>query len=185
MKKILSLFVVLVVLSTVVQAQKVMPLDKSPMDRAYYPVNFAHDRKGDDKAVARVSYNRPAKKEREIFGKLVPFDKVWRAGANEATEIKLYQDVTIGGKKLSAGTYSVFTIPNEKEWTVIFNSDLDVWGAYSYNEKNDVLRATATVKKAEGVHEYFTIEFVKGADNEAIMQLVWDTTLVELPIGLK
>ena len=71
------------------------------------------------------------------------------------------------------------------EWTVIFNSDLDVWGAYSYNEKNDVLRATATVKKAEGVHEYFTIEFVKGADNEAIMQLVWDTTLVELPIGLK
>ena len=185
MKKILSLFVVLVVLSTVVQAQKVMPLDKSPMDRAYYPVNFAHDRKGDDKAIARISYNRPAKKEREIFGKLVPFDKVWRAGANEATEIKLYQDVTIGGKKLSAGTYSVFTIPNEKEWTVIFNSDLDVWGAYSYNEKNDVLRAKATVKKAEGIHEYFTIEFVKGADNEAIMQLVWDTTLVELPIGLK
>ena len=101
MKKFLSLFAVLITLSTSMQAQKVIAMDKSPMDRAYFPVNFAHDRKGDDKAVARVSYNRPAKKEREIFGKLVPFDKVWRAGANEATEIKLYQDVTIGGKKLS------------------------------------------------------------------------------------
>lgn len=185
MKKIFSLLVILVGLSTAIHAQKVINLDKSPMDRAYYPVNFAHDRKAGDKAVARVFYSRPAKKEREIFGKLVPFDKVWRAGANESTEIKFYQDVTIGGKKLSAGTYSLFAIPNEKEWTIIFNSDLDYWGAYSYNEKSDVLRAAATVKKAEGVHENFTIEFVKGGDDEAILQLVWDTTLVELPIKLK
>lgn len=185
MKKLFPLFVILVCLSTTMQAQKVVNLDKSPMDRAYYPINFAHDRKAGDKAFVRVFYSRPAKKEREIFGKLVPFDKVWRAGANESTEIKFYQDVTIQGKKVSAGTYSLFAIPTEKEWTIILNTDLDYWGAFSYNEKNDVLRVTAPVKKAEGVHEYFTIEFTKGSDNEAVMQLVWDTILVELPIGLK
>ena len=168
-------------------AQKFRALDKSPMDIAYYPDDFAHDRKFapqkvGDKAFIRLTYSRPAKKDREIFGKLVPFGKVWRVGANEAPEIKLYQDVTIEGKTLKAGSYSVFMIPTENDWTIIFNSDLDVWGAYSYNEAHDVLRVTAKSQKTEEVLENLSIQFVKGDNNGAIMQLGWDKTTVQLAI---
>ena len=190
MKNNFFLFILLVLVSYSSQAQKFAGLDKSPMDRAYYPVDFAHDRKFapekvGDKAFARVSYSRPAKKDREIFGKLIPFGKVWRAGANESTEIKFYQDVVIQGKKITAGTYALFAIPNEKEWTIILNSDLDQWGAYSYNEAKDVLRVTVPVKKAEEVVENFAIQFAKKTDNTVVLQLAWDTTLVELPLSFE
>ena len=183
----LSLLAFLILLSTQTQAQKAIELDKSPLDMAYYPNNFAHDRKFapdkvGDKAYVRVTYSRPAKKDREVFGKLIPYGKVWRTGANEATEIKFYQDVTIQGKKINAGTYALFTIPNEKEWTIILNSDLDYWGAYSYNEAKDVMRVTVPVKKAENVMENFTIQFSKGNQNDTIMQLGWDNTVAELSI---
>lgn len=172
-----------------IQAQKMDALDKSPMDMAYYPDNFAHDRKfapkliGDMPAIVRVTYSRPAKKGRKVFLKLVPFNEVWRTGANESTEIKFYQDVTIQGKTVKAGTYSLFTIPNATEWTIIISSDLDFWGAYSYNEANDVLRVKVPVKKSNEAIEEFSIKFRKGKENEAIMMLGWDTTIVEVPIS--
>ncbi len=171
-----------------IMAQKFSALDKSPMDMAYYPDNFAHDRKFapekvGDKLFMRITYSRTAKKDREIFGKLVPYEKVWRVGANEAPEIKFLQNVTIDGKKIKAGVYSLFIIPTEKEWTVIFNTDLDVWGAYSYNEKNDVLRVKVTPKQTADVNEFLSIQFMKGeGKNSAIMQLGWDKTMIELPI---
>ena len=179
------LVIACVVLGTIaVQAQKMVKLDKSPMDRSYCPTGSAHDRKEGNKQVAAVTYSRPAKNGREVFGKLIPFGEVWRTGANESTEIKFYQDVTIGGKKIAAGTYSLFSIPGEKEWTLILSSDVDVWGAYSYNEKNDVVRVTVPVKKAESVFENLTIEFVREADSNPILQVVWDNVLVEMPIAL-
>lgn len=187
MKNIIA-FITCLLFCSLCLAQKPISLDKSPMDRAYYPDNFAHDRKFapekvGDKAFIRVTYSRPAKKEREIFGKLVPYSKVWRLGANESTEIKFYQDVTIQGKKLSAGTYSLFAIPEEKQWTIIFNSDLDSWGAYSYNEANDLLSVSVPNSKAEENIENFTIRCMKGSsDREAILQILWDTTKVELPV---
>ncbi len=180
---------VAVLLNVELKAQKMDALDKSPMDMAYYPDNFAHDRKfapkliGDMPAMVRVTYSRPAKKRREIFGKLVPYSEVWRVGANEATEIKFYQDVTIQGKAVKAETYSLFVIPNATEWTIIINSDLDFWGAYSYHEAHDILRVKVPVKKSENVIENFSIKFRKGKDNEAIMMLGWDTTIVEVPIS--
>ncbi|GAA4406722.1 hypothetical protein GCM10023187_26530 [Nibrella viscosa] len=152
------------------------------MDMAYYPDNFAHDRKGNDKALVRVIYSRPAKNNRDVFGKLIPYGKVWRTGANEATEIKFYQDATIGGKKVKAGTYSLFTIPGENEWTIILNGDLDYWGAYSYKQENDVLRVTAPAKKSGTALENFTIQFAKANSNDAVMRLGWDTTVVEVPL---
>jgi hypothetical protein len=123
-----------------------------------------------------VIYSRPGKNDREVFGKLIPYGKVWRTGANEATEIKFYQDVELAGKKVKEGTYSLFTIPGEKEWTIILNSDMDYWGAYSYNPKNDVLRVTAPATQISTPVENFTIQFDKG-----VMKLVWDKTLVEVP----
>lgn len=173
------------------KAQKMRGIDKSSMDMAYYPDNFAHDRKfapkliGDMPAIVRVTYSRPAKKEREVFGtKIVPYGEVWRLGANESSEIKFYQDVTIQGKKVKAGTYSLFAIPTATEWTIILNKDLDFWGAYSYNKDNDVLRVSVPTKKTEEVVENFSIQCVKGSnDKETTMKMAWDMTLVEVPIS--
>ena len=194
MKKILSVLILVATFSGALQAQTTAPAPKfanlspSPAAIAYYPHNFAHDRGDGPKKVgnvifAKVVYFRPAKKDREIFGKLVPYGKVWRTGANENTEIKFFQDVVIQGKTVKAGTYSLFTIPTETDWTIILNSDLDHWGAFSYKEANDVFRFTAPSKKTEALVENFTIQFAKSGDKSATMQLVWDTTLVELPIS--
>lgn len=161
--------------------QAVPELDKSPLDMAYFPNNFAHDRKPGEKAVARVIYSRPRKGEREVFGKLVPYGEVWRTGANEATEIKFYQDVVFGGKKVKAGTYSLFTIPGEKEWTVILNTGLDYWGAYSYNLKSDVVRVTAPVAQSTDDVEHFSIAFGDKGAKSAVMKMAWDNTAVEVP----
>lgn len=162
-------------------AQALPALDKSPMDMAYYPNNFAHDRKAGEKAIIRITYGRPFKNGRDIFGKQTPYGKVWRMGANEASEIKFYQDVQFGGKAVKAGTYSLFAIPGEKEWTIILNSDLDYWGAFSYKEQNDVLRVTAPVTTTDAPVENFTIQMVKSGDG-AVLKMAWDTVLVQLPI---
>jgi hypothetical protein len=182
MKKILFAFVLATLLINMGNAQTFRKADKSPLDYAYLPDHFAHDRKEGEKAIVRVTYSRPLKNGREIFGKLVPYGKVWRTGANENTEIKLYQDVELGGKKVNAGTYSLFTIPNEKEWTIILNSDLDYWGAYKYNEKNDVVRFTAPVATLNEPLENFSIQFEPKGEKQAIMRLGWDKTAAEVPI---
>ena len=191
MKKTLLLLCLFGLVIIEAKAQKLRGTDKSPMDMAYYPDNFAHDRKfapkliGDMPAIVRITYSRPAKKEREVFGtKIVPYGEVWRLGANESTEIKFYQDVTIQGKKVKAGTYSLFAIPTATEWTIILNKDLDFWGAYSYNKENDVLRVSIPTKKTDEVVENFSIQCVKGSnDKEITMKMAWDMTLVEVPIS--
>jgi hypothetical protein len=191
MKKTLLLLFLSGLIIIEANAQKLRGIDKSPMDMAYYPDNFAHDRKfapkliGDMPAIVRITYSRPAKKEREVFGtKIVPYGEVWRLGANESTEIKFYQDVTIQGKKVKAGTYSLFAIPTATEWTIILNNDLDFWGAYSYNKNNDVLRISVPTKKTDEVVENFSIQCIKGInDKETTMKMAWDMTLVEIPIS--
>jgi hypothetical protein len=191
MKKTLLLLSLFSLMIIEAKAQKLRGTDKSPMDMAYYPDNFAHDRKfapkliGDMPAIVRVTYSRPAKKEREVFGtKIVPYGEVWRLGANESAEIKFYQDVTIQGKKVNAGTYSLFAIPTATEWTIILNKDLDFWGAYSYNKENDVLRVSVPTKKTDEVVENFSIQCIKGSnDKEITMKMAWDMTLVEVPIS--
>ena len=183
----LLLYLSIVGIQQVANAQTFPSLDKSPMDMSYYPNDFAHDRKFapekvGDKAYIRLTYSRPAKKNRVVFGDLIAYNKVWRVGANEAPEIKFYQKVTILGKKLKAGVYSMYILPTENEWTIIFNSDLDTWGAYSYNEAKDVLRVKVAPKTATEAIEYLSIQFVEGANKEALLQLGWDKTMVELPI---
>jgi hypothetical protein len=188
MKKFTTLLCILTI-SITTFSQKMPGIDKSPLDMAYYPDNFAHDRKfapkliGDLPAITRVIYSRPAKREREIFGGMVKYDEVWRMGANEAVEIKFYRDVMVKGNKVKAGTYALYAIPNATEWTIILSTDLDQWGTYSYTEEKDVLRVNVPTEKTGEVVENFTIQFVKSTDNEATMKLAWDTTLVEVSIG--
>lgn len=154
-------------------AQKFPPLDKSPMDIASFPA------RGSNKAI-KVVYSRPQKKGRDIFGGLEAFGKVWRTGANEATEITFYQNTTLGGKAIKAGTYSLFTIPEKDKWTIILNSGLNEWGAYEYKESEDVLRYEVPVQKTASTVEVFSIVFEK-TDNGANMILAWDNTMVSVP----
>jgi len=169
------------ILSTTVYGQNFRGTDRSPMDMAYFPDNFAHDRKDGEKAIIRVTYSRPMKNGREISGGLLPHGKVWRTGANEAPEVKIYEDITLDGKKVKAGEYSLFTIPDENEWTIILNEDLDYWGAYSYNEKSDVIRVTVPVTELDNAVEAFTIQFEDKGDGQGVMWLAWDKTGVEVP----
>ena len=103
-------------------------------------------------------YSQPAVKDRKLWDGLVPFGKVWRTGANEATWIEVAADVKVGGKTLPKGKYGVFTIPGEEEWTIIFNETWSQWGAYEYDSEKDVLRITAKPTKSDQFYERFTIQ---------------------------
>ncbi len=184
MKRIFFTAILMTLFSVALFAQNFTETDASPMDMAYFPNNFAHDRKPRDKAIIRVTYSRPARNGRQIFGQVVPFHKVWRTGANEADEIKFYEDVELGGKLVKAGTYSLFTIPDEKDWDIILSSDLDYWGAYSYNDKHDVVRVKAPSKGLEDAVENFTIQFESTGEKQGVMKLAWDKTVVEVPFKL-
>ena len=112
-----------------------------------------------------VDYGRPGVKGRKIFGDLVPFGKVWRAGANSSTKITFEQSVNFGGKTVSAGTYGLFVIPTEKEWKVILNKDSQQWGAYTFDEKQNVVDVTIPVQKLAEKQEWFVIELNPVDDN--------------------
>ena len=181
MNKTVWILCVLLCLSIGLQAQTFRKPDKSPMDMAYFPDHFAHDRKPGEKAIMRITYSRPVKNGRDIFGKLVPYGQVWRAGANESPEIKFYEDVNLAGKPVKAGVYSLFLIPNEKEWTIVLNSDLDYWGAFKYNPEHDVLRVPAKVGTLNESLESFSIQFESTGDKSGVMRLGWDKTYGEVP----
>lgn len=129
----------------------------------------------------KITYSQPRKNGREIFGELVPFDKLWRTGANEATEITCTKDILINGLLLKAGTYSLFSIPNQIKWTIIINSDLGLWGSYNYNAKKDVFRFDVPVYTSESVYEAFTIQLDQKND-VADLLILWDKTKVSIPI---
>ncbi|WP_025764836.1 DUF2911 domain-containing protein [Dyadobacter tibetensis] len=181
---ILSIALFLVVITA--QAQTFRGLDKSPRDISYFPDNFAHDRKDGEKPLAKVSYSRPYANDREIFGELVPFGKVSRAGADEATEITFFTDAKLGGKAVKAGTYSLYTIPDKTEWTIILNKDLDFWGAYKYRESEDVLRVTVPVKSDSNEYaENFSIQFFSTGTKAADLMIGWANTVVAVPVTFK
>ena len=173
--------------STITSSVKVPQLDKSPMDMAYFPDNYPVLKiqgKANDPLVARVIYSRPQKEGRTIFGGLVEYGKVWRLGANEATEIELYRDVKVKDKKLSKGRYTIYAIPTETQWTVIFNKDTDVWGAFKYDEKKDALRVDLPVQKSPTAADAFSISFTKSA-NGADMIIAWDDAMAIVPFAFK
>ncbi|MCZ7602869.1 MAG: DUF2911 domain-containing protein [Melioribacteraceae bacterium] len=96
-----------------------------------------------------INYSRPGVKERTVWGELVPYDKVWRTGANEATTIEFNNDVRIEGNEVPKGKYSLFTIPGEMEWTIILNKEWEQWGAFKYSEAADQLRFKVKPQKSE------------------------------------
>ena len=118
-----------------------------------------------------------------MLGGTEPFGKVWRLGANETTEIKLFRDVTFGDKVVKAGTYSLYAIPNATEWTIIFNAKLDTWGSYEYDETKDVVRVTVPVGKTDAELESFSMSFDDGTGTGVSnLNIGWETTLVRVPV---
>lgn len=133
-----------------------------------------------------VFYNRPTKKGRKIFGNLVPYNEVWRTGANEATTFSTNQDLYIDGSLLPAGKYSLWTIPKEGSWKVMFNSKMYPWGINlkeqaSRDPNFDALVIEVGVEKTTLPIEQFSI-FFDEAEDFIYMNLAWDSTIVKVPI---
>ena len=129
-----------------------------------------------------VDYGRPGVKGRKVFGELVPFGKVWRAGANSATKVTFEQNVEVGGKEVKAGSYALFVIPMEKEWKVMLNKDANQWGAYAYDEKLNVAEFTVPVQKLADKQEWFEIAVNPVDIHSAEMLIKWDMTKVAISI---
>lgn len=132
-------------------------------------------------ATITINYGSPSVKGRQLFGKggLEPYDEVWRTGANAATSIEVSQPITVGGKSLPAGKYGLFTIPGETEWTIIFNSNYDMWGDGDYKQEQDVLRVTAKLEILATPRE--TMDFMMEGNK---LVLKWGAIAVPVEIAV-
>ncbi|MBA2746230.1 MAG: DUF2911 domain-containing protein [Flavisolibacter sp.] len=161
------------------------PVDVSPMDISYFPVDYPIESmygRIPEPLVARVIYSRPHRQGRTVFGGLLKFGEPWRLGANEATEIEFFVPVTIDGRRLNKGRYTMYVIPFDGRWTIVFNSNLDVWGL-TPNPSKDVLKVDVNVEVTSQHVEYFSMVFqdaAKGAD----LIMAWDTIVAKLPIEI-
>ena len=163
---------------------KVPAVDKSPMDMSYYPAGYPVLKiqdKATEPLVARVIYSRPQRNGRTIFGELVEYGKVWRLGANEATEIEFFQNVRIGGAKVKRGRYTLYCIPFEEKWTMIINRETDTWGSFKYDETKDVTKFDVPVAKQTEVTEFMSMYFDKSPMGASLI-MQWDNVKVALPI---
>ena len=187
MKKftILSFFVLCVsAVSAQTNENSLPPIDRSPMDMSYYPNNYPALKiqdKANEPLVARVIYSRPQRSGRAIFGGLVEYGKLWRLGANEATEIEIFRHVKIGTKKIPKGRYTMYAFVNESNWTIILNKETDIWGAFKYDAKKDVVRVDVPVQKTDQLVESFAMVFEKTI-NGANLIIAWENIRVSLPI---
>lgn len=186
MKNIVAVLFILVA-GLSVNAQLSLPaVDKSPLDISYYPDNYPV-LKIQDKVLgpmmARVVYSRPQKNNRVIFGELIEYGKVWRLGANEATELEFFQNVKINNIKIKKGRYTLYCIPYADKWTLILNKENDTWGSFRYDSKKDVVRMNVPVQKQTVIAEYFSLVFEK-SNGGFILNVAWDDIKVSMPIYL-
>lgn len=128
-----------------------------------------------------ITYSRPYKKGRAIFGGLVPLNELWRTGANAATTFATEGDVMLGSLHVPAGTYAMFTIPGEKEWTLVLSKVAKQMGAFEYDQKNDLGRAKMSVSAAPAT-EQFTIAIEPKGGNSGVLKLTWDTTTASIDV---
>jgi hypothetical protein len=132
-----------------------------------------------------VDYSSPGVRNRIIFGGLLPNDVVWQAGAQSATWVETNKDLSIAGKELQAGKYGFFVIPNEKEWTIIFNSNWDQHGKDEYEEKDDVLRFKVMPTVSEDVQEHLEYTVEKTSDTTGKISMSWEKVTIEFPFAVK
>ena len=134
-----------------------------------------------DGKTVTIDYSRPSMRGRKIFGGLVPYDQVWRTGANSATSLKTNVNLTIGGASVPAGSYTLYSIPSEKGWKLIINKETGQWGT-EYNEKDDLARVDMKVSKGAEPVEQFTIGFDQTGNSSAVLKLVWADTIAKVDV---
>ncbi|RYY15406.1 MAG: DUF2911 domain-containing protein [Chitinophagaceae bacterium] len=182
--KYLPLLILLFASNLLTGQSKLTPIDKSPMDMAYYPVNYPIlkiQNKITEPPVVRVIYSRPQKNGRKVMGELIEPGKVWRLGANEATEIELYKDAQVGTNKIKKGRYTLYAIADSTKWSIIFNKDNDTWGAFQYDQKKDLFRYECKMEKSTEMAEAFTIMWEKGNDGNINLIMAWDDFKCTVP----
>ncbi|MCW3081371.1 DUF2911 domain-containing protein [Segetibacter sp.] len=181
MKKILFVLGFVLAGQFLMAQSKPTDVDKSPMDVSYLPANYPISKmrgQTTGEPLARVLYSRPQKKGREIFGGEVKYNEVWRLGANEATELELFKNATIGGKKIPKGRYSLYCIPLESKWTIVVNKDNYSWGSFTYKAEKDVARIDVPVQKTGDNVEALTMYF----DNNSLI-VQWENLKVAVPFA--
>ena len=180
MKRIFSLLLPAVMIVATATAQNAPDkLDASPMDMSYSPAGYPGlmiQKKVTGGPNARIIYSRPQLKGRTMLGNTEKYGAIWRLGANESTELELFKDATIGGKKVAKGRYTVYALLDSLNWTLVINKATDSWGAYSYEEGKDVVRIPAKVEMVNP-QENMTIYF----DNSNNLIMTWDKAKVTVP----
>ena len=166
---VIALFAIAVLFSNESNAQRFSKLDVSSLDKVIFKGTTTGE-------TAKVIYSRPQLKGRRL-SKLVPEGKMWRLGANEATQITFANNVMFGGKSVKAGTYTMYAIPGDSEWTIILNKELHTWGSGSYKQANDAVRVTGKVSKNSKFVEALAITFSKKG-----MHIGWANTVVTVPV---
>ena len=159
-------------------------VDISPMDMSYFPVNYSLKKMTHNIStppIMRVIYSRPHRQGRVIFGSLLKYGAPWRLGANEASEIEFFRNVTIQDKKVNAGRYIIYCIPYKDKWTVILNNDIYTWGL-KIDSTKDLMHFNIPVQKAPADLEYFTMVF-QPITNGADLVMAWENTEARLPIN--
>ncbi len=129
-----------------------------------------------------IEYGQPSKNGREIFGTLIPYNKLWRTGANASTKITIDKDVLLAKHKIPAGTYGLYSIPNEKEWTIIIHKESNLWGSGGYKKENDLIRFTIPSKKLIDTQETLNIYFEKFNVDGADLIISWENTKIVIPV---
>ena len=134
-----------------------------------------------------LEYSRPSAKGREVFGALVPYDKIWRTGANASTKITLAEPAHVGGKLIEAGIYALYTIPGKENWTIIIhaNTKMRSLAGDVYKQENDVFRFNVVPQRIEEYIETFTMQFADLGTNSLNLQLLWENTLVSIPFAVE
>lgn len=157
--------------------------DISPMDMCYFPTDYTKLKMTNaiqTQPLARVIYSRPHLQGRKLFEEIIPYGEIWRLGANESTELDLFSDATIQGKKIKTGRYVLYAIPEKDNWTIIFNSNTDSWGLQPDPSK-DIARFTIPVEQISNRLEYFTMVFSK-TEKGADLIMAWENTEARLPL---
>jgi hypothetical protein len=129
-----------------------------------------------------ITYGRPYMNKRTIIGGLVPYNEVWRTGADEATTLRTDVDLDVNGLKVPKGVYALFTIPKENSWTLIIDKTAKQWGAFKYNKATDLGRTEMTVSKADSPVEQFTISLTPEGSSGAMLKMAWEKTVASVPI---
>jgi len=176
MKNIKSLLLVIALLASTATFAQLKTPQPSPTATVSQAVGLGE---------VTIEYSRPGAKDRKVFGELVPFDVMWRTGANASSKIEFSEDVTFGGKEVPAGKYAFYTIPGATEWTIVLSKNLELWGEAGYKETDDQTRFTVKPMKITDMVESFTMDFSNFTSTGAHLNLSWENTKVAITIETK